>query len=134
MVFGIGSGALKVLAMDWGMNLPMKVSTTTSNFMIGVTAAISGSLYWFFGYMQPFMAMVSVLGITPGAYVVSRVLLRIRGLSIKVILLFATRMLLSGLDKGYILLIPMLIRHIIAFSVLIMSLVILWRLCNYLTE
>jgi uncharacterized membrane protein YfcA len=37
-LLGIGSGALKVIAMDWAMNLPIKVSATTSNFMIGVTA------------------------------------------------------------------------------------------------
>ncbi|MFP3236240.1 MAG: sulfite exporter TauE/SafE family protein [Vulcanisaeta sp.] len=56
-LLGIGSGALKVLAMDWGMNLPMKVSTTTSNFMIGVTAATGSALYWYFGYISPFIAI-----------------------------------------------------------------------------
>ncbi|MFP3319534.1 MAG: sulfite exporter TauE/SafE family protein, partial [Acidilobus sp.] len=43
-LLGIGSGALKVLGMDWAMNLPMKVSTTTSNFMIGVTAATGSAI------------------------------------------------------------------------------------------
>ena len=44
-MLGIGGGALKVLGLDWAMNLPMKVSTATSNFMIGVTAATGSSIY-----------------------------------------------------------------------------------------
>jgi hypothetical protein len=138
-LLGIGGGPINILALYWAASLPLKVASATSNLLVGVTAATSGSLYWLFGYIQPFMAIASVLGITPGAYVASRVLPRIRGSSIKVILLsvfsyLATRMLLSGLNKGHILLIPMLTRHIIAFSVLIISLIILWRLRNYLTE
>ena len=52
-MLGIGSGALKVLAMDQAMKLPFKVSTTTSNFMIGVTAAASAGVYLNRGYIAP---------------------------------------------------------------------------------
>ena len=52
-LLGIGSGAVKVLAMDLAMGLPFKVSTTTSNFMIGVTAAASAGIYLHRGYIDP---------------------------------------------------------------------------------
>src|SRR5262249_57440908 len=60
-LLGIGSGALKVLAMDQAMCLPFKVSTTTSNFMIGVTAAASAGIYLARGYVDPGIAMPVVL-------------------------------------------------------------------------
>ncbi len=56
-LLGIGSGAVKVLAMDHAMQLPFKVSTTTSNFMIGVTAAASAGVYLHRGYIDPVLAM-----------------------------------------------------------------------------
>ena len=52
-LLGIGSGALKVVAMDQAMKIPFKVSTTTSNFMIGVTAAASAGVYLSRGYIDP---------------------------------------------------------------------------------
>jgi uncharacterized membrane protein YfcA len=57
---GIGS-ALKVLAMDWATALPIEVSTATSNFMIGVTAATSSAVYWTHGYTLPFLASTTAL-------------------------------------------------------------------------
>ena len=66
-LLGIGSGALKVLAMDQVMRIPFKVSTTTSNFMIGVTAAASAGVYLNRGYIDPGLAMPVVLGVLPGA-------------------------------------------------------------------
>jgi uncharacterized membrane protein YfcA len=66
-LLGIGSGAVKVLAMDQAMRIPFKVSTTTSNFMIGVTAAASAGLYLHLGYIDPGLAMPVVLGVLPGA-------------------------------------------------------------------
>ena len=60
-LLGIGSGAVKVLAMDQAMRLPFKVSTTTSNFMIGVTAAASAGVYLARGYIDPVMAMPVML-------------------------------------------------------------------------
>ena len=73
-LLGIGSGALKVLAMDQVMRLPFKVSTTTSNFMIGVTAAASAGVYLNRGYVDPGLAMPVVLGVLPGALLGSRFL------------------------------------------------------------
>ena len=73
-LLGIGSGAVKVLAMDQIMRIPFKVSTTTSNFMIGVTAAAGAGVYLRRGYIDPGLAMPIVLGVLPGAMAGSRVL------------------------------------------------------------
>ncbi len=73
-LLGIGSGALKVLAMDRAMRLPFKVSTTTSNFMIGVTAAASAGVYLHRGYVDPDLAMPVLLGVLVGATVGARLL------------------------------------------------------------
>jgi uncharacterized membrane protein YfcA len=66
-LLGIGSGAVKVIAMDQAMGLPFKVSTTTSNFMIGVTAAASAGVYLQRGYIDPGIAMPVMLGVLAGA-------------------------------------------------------------------
>jgi uncharacterized membrane protein YfcA len=66
-LLGIGSGAVKVLAMDLAMGLPFKVSTTTSNFMIGVTAAASAGVYLHRGYIDPGLAMPVTLGVVAGS-------------------------------------------------------------------
>jgi hypothetical protein len=66
-LLGIGSGAVKVLAMDQAMGLPFKVSTTTSNFMIGVTAAASAGIYLSRGYISPGLAMPVMLGVLSGS-------------------------------------------------------------------
>ncbi len=73
-LLGIGSGAVKVLAMDQVMRIPFKVSTTTSNFMIGVTAAASAGVYLSRGYIDPGVAMAVMLGVLPGALIGTRVL------------------------------------------------------------
>ncbi len=73
-LLGIGSGALKVLAMDQVMGLPFKVSTTTSNFMIGVTAAASAGLYLHRGYIDPGLTMPVMLGVLVGATLGARLL------------------------------------------------------------
>jgi uncharacterized protein len=73
-LLGIGSGALKVLAMDSTMHIPFKVSTTTSNFMIGVTAAASAVVYLQRGYMDPGLAFPVVLGVLGGAFTGSKLL------------------------------------------------------------
>jgi uncharacterized protein len=77
-LLGIGSGAMKVLAMDQAMCLPFKVSTTTSNFMIGVTAAASAGIYLARGYIDPGIAMPVVLGVLAGATLGVRILARTR--------------------------------------------------------
>ena len=68
-LLGIGSGALKVIAMDRVMKLPFKVSTTTSNFMIGVTAAASAGVYLSRGYIEPALALPVMLGVLGGSLV-----------------------------------------------------------------
>ena len=66
-LLGIGSGAMKVLAMDQVMRIPFKVSTTTSNFMIGVTAAASAGVYLSRGYIDPGLSMPVMLGVLTGS-------------------------------------------------------------------
>jgi len=73
-LLGIGSGAVKVLAMDKAMKLPFKVSTTTSNFMIGVTAAAGAGIYLSRGYIDPGLAMPVMLGVLAGSLMGARVL------------------------------------------------------------
>jgi len=73
-LLGIGSGAVKVLAMDQVMKMPFKVSTTTSNFMIGVTAAASAGIYLNRGYIDPGIAMPVMLGVLAGSLLGARVL------------------------------------------------------------
>ena len=73
-LLGIGSGAVKVLAMDQIMRIPFKVSTTTSNFMIGVTAAASAGIYLHRGYIDPGIAMPVMLGVLAGALIGARIL------------------------------------------------------------
>jgi uncharacterized membrane protein YfcA len=71
-LLGIGSGALKVLAMDHAMRIPFKVSTATSNFMIGVTAAASAGVYLNRGYIDPVLAMPVMLGVSAGSFLGAR--------------------------------------------------------------
>jgi uncharacterized protein len=73
-LLGIGSGAFKVLAMDQAMRIPFKASTTTSNFMIGVTAAASAGVYLRRGYIDPGLVMPVMLGVLLGSLIGSRVL------------------------------------------------------------
>jgi len=75
-LLGIGSGAVKVLAMDQAMKIPFKVSTTTSNFMIGVTAAASAGIYLNRGYIDPGLSMPVMLGVLAGSLLGVRVLMK----------------------------------------------------------
>jgi uncharacterized membrane protein YfcA len=77
-LLGIGSGALKVLAMDNIMRVPFKVSTTTSNFMIGVTAAASAVIYFQKGYIVPGIAAPVMLGVLIGAMLGARILVKVQ--------------------------------------------------------
>ncbi len=101
-LLGIGSGTFKVLALDEAMRLPIKVSTTTSNFMIGVTAAASAGIYFSRGDIQPLIAAPVALGILIGALVGARVLNRLsnrflRLLFLAVIVVASIEMVLHGL-------------------------------------
>jgi uncharacterized membrane protein YfcA len=77
-LLGIGSGAVKVLAMDKVMRIPFKVSTTTSNFMIGVTAAASAGIYLSRGYINPGLAFPVMLGVLGGSLLGAKVLVHSR--------------------------------------------------------
>jgi uncharacterized protein len=76
-LLGIGSGSLKVIAMDGAMQIPFKVSTATSNFMIGVTAAASASYYLSRGYVDPAIAFPVMLGVLAGSVIGTRYLARL---------------------------------------------------------
>jgi uncharacterized membrane protein YfcA len=88
-LLGIGSGALKVLALDSAMRLPFKVSTTTSNFMIGVTAAASAGVYLNRGYIDPGLAMPVMLGILIGALLGARLLLHVHSRVLRIVFAIA---------------------------------------------
>ncbi|MFB1483974.1 sulfite exporter TauE/SafE family protein [Corallococcus sp. RDP092CA] len=84
-LLGIGSGALKVPAMDLAMGLPIKVSTATSNFMIGVTAAASAGIYFARGDIDPFIAGPVCVGVTLGAFMGSRFLTKLKSGSLRML-------------------------------------------------
>jgi hypothetical protein len=101
-LLGIGSGAIKVLAMDRAMKLPFKVSTTTSNFMIGVTAAASAGVYLSRGYIDPGLSMPVMLGVLAGSLLGARLLAKaptrqLRLLFAIVIAVLAVEMIYSSL-------------------------------------
>jgi uncharacterized membrane protein YfcA len=103
-LLGIGSGALKVIAMDQAMRIPFKVSTTTSNFMIGVTAAASAGIYLRRGYIDPAVAMPVMLGVLAGSMLGARQLIGARVRVLRwifgvVVAVMAVEMIASGL-KG----------------------------------
>jgi uncharacterized membrane protein YfcA len=84
-LLGIGSGAVKVLALDVAMRLPFKVSTTTSNFMIGVTAAASAGVYLGNGFLDPALAMPVMLGVLGGSLLGARMLERLHWRTLRAI-------------------------------------------------
>lgn len=101
-LLGIGSGTFKVLAMDTIMKLPMKVSTTTSNFMIGVTAAASAGIYFARGDVLPLVAAPVALGVLLGAFFGARLLTRLSNKTLRLIFLpvmvtIAAQMVLRGM-------------------------------------
>ena len=98
-LLGIGSGAVKVLAMDQAMKLPFKVSTTTSNFMIGVTAAAGAGIYLSRGYIAAGLAAPVMLGVLAGSLVGARLLVRIRVPVLRMV--FAAVIVVLGLEMIY---------------------------------
>ena len=105
-LLGIGSGALKVIAMDNIMRLPFKVSTTTSNFMMGVTAAASAMIYLHRGQIDPGIAMPVGLGVLVGASVGARVLVKANTHKLKMIFalvvsILAVQMIYKALTGGF---------------------------------
>jgi uncharacterized membrane protein YfcA len=105
-LLGIGSGAVKVLAMDRAMQIPFKVSTTTSNFMIGVTAAASAGVYLHRGYIDPGLSMPIVLGVLVGATAGTKLLARGRVAVLRIVFAIlvaaiAVQMIVSGLRGNF---------------------------------
>jgi len=98
-LLGIGSGAVKVLAMDQAMKLPFKVSTTTSNFMIGVTAAASAGIYLARGYIDPGLALPVMLGVLGGSMIGSQLLVKAKVTTLKI--LFGVVILALGVEMIY---------------------------------
>ena len=101
-LLGIGSGVFKVLAMDRFMRLPFRVSTATSNFMIGITAATGAGYYLSHGDTPPLVVAPIVLGILAGSALGASLLPRIRVVSLRrlftlVLSLVAVEMILRGL-------------------------------------
>lgn len=104
-LLGIGSGAFKVIAMDTIMKLPFKVSSATSNFMIGVTAAASAGVYITRGYIDPVLSMPVVLGVLLGSLIGARTLMKSRTKSLRIVFaivisLLALEMIYSGITKS----------------------------------
>ncbi len=95
-LLGIGSGAFKVLSMDLAMKLPTKVSTTTSNFMIGVTAAASAGIYFLRGDVNPAIVSPVAVGILIGALAGARTLVRTRSRTVR--LVFVGLLALVGVE------------------------------------
>lgn len=105
-LLGIGSGAVKVLAMDKVMKIPFKVSTATSNFMIGVTAAASAGIYLNRGYIDPAISMSVMLGALAGSIIGARYMVRfkvklLRYIFAVIILLLASEMIYNGLTHKF---------------------------------
>lgn len=98
-LLGIGSGSIKVLAMDQIMRIPFKVSTTTSNFMIGVTAAASAGIYLSRGFVEPVLAAPVTLGVLAGSLAGAKVLIGTRVSVLRTV--FAIVICIIGVEMIY---------------------------------
>ena len=105
-LLGIGSGALKVLAMDNMMRLPFKVSTTTSNFMIGVTAVASSLIYFQRGEIIPVIVAPVLVGVVVGSFIGSKTLMASKTKKLKtffaiVITILSVYMMYNGIRSNF---------------------------------
>jgi uncharacterized membrane protein YfcA len=103
-LLGVGGGVLKVLGMDTAMRLPFKVSTTTSNFMIGVTATASTGILYISGYVNVLLSAPVAVGVVAGSMVGARVLARsrpafLRTVFVAVLLVLGAEMVYMGLAR-----------------------------------
>jgi hypothetical protein len=117
--------------MDWAMNLPMKVTTTTSNFMIGITAATGSSIYWHLGYIQPFIAAATAIGVLLGAFLGAKLLVKItnsniRWLFFSILSFLGVEMILEGLNANHSVIIPSIVMVFISIGSSVMVIVLLW--------
>ena len=104
-ILGIGSGAVKVLAMDIAMHIPFKVSTTTSNFMVGVTTAAGAVVYLQRGYIQPGLALPAIVGVLIGSIIGAKVLMKVNVKWLRIVFsvligFMAIEMLYNGIMKN----------------------------------
>ena len=102
-LLGIGSGIFKVLAMDGAMKLPMKVSSATSNFMIGVTATASAGAYLIRGDVRPEIAAPVAVGIIIGSWIGAWAMVKmpadiIRKIFVVVLAIVSAQMIMRGLQ------------------------------------
>lgn len=103
-LLGIGSGIFKVMAMDGAMKLPMKVSSATSNFMIGVTATASAGAYLMKGDIRPEIATPVALGIIIGSFIGAKVMTKmpaaqIRKIFVVVLIIVSVQMMMKGFNS-----------------------------------
>ncbi len=98
-LLGIGSGSLKVLAMDQALRLPYKVATTTSNFMIGITAATSAGIYFAQGYINPTITFPVVIGVFAGSFFGAKILPSLQNQTLRII--FSIVICMIGLQMLY---------------------------------
>jgi len=124
-LLGIGSGILKVLGMDLIMNLPIKVSTTTSNFMIGITADTSSILYFKAGYIDFILLPFITLGVLIGSRIGTRLLMKLKDNTVRFIFIIfvsylGAKLLLEGLNINNI-----IYSLLIAFIVSLISFILL---------
>jgi len=99
-LLGVGGGILKVVGLDSFMKLPFKVSTTTSNFMIGVTAAASTTIYYIGGFVNPVLAAPVAIGVVAGAYAGTKVLVRTKPGSLRWVFVIALIVIGIEMVKG----------------------------------
>lgn len=105
-MLGIGSGAFKVIAMDSIMRIPFKVSTTTSNFMMGVTALASCVIYLQKGYVVPDVCLPVMIGVLIGSMIGSKILMatdpkKLRIFFAFIIFFLAFNMIYNGLKGAF---------------------------------
>ena len=98
-LLGIGSGTLKVLAMDQALRLPYKVATTTSNFMIGITAAVSAGIYFSHGFINPLICFPVMIGVVLGSFFGAKILTKTKNRALRI--LFSIAICLIGLQMLY---------------------------------
>ena len=104
-LLGIGAGSLKVVILDLVMGLPPKVSTTTSNLIIGVTALAGTSVYLAAGAIDPILAAPVILGVLAGAFLGTRVLVRLTNQTVRrfllvVLAILGVEIIVRGLRGG----------------------------------
>ena len=106
-LLGIGSGAFKVLAMDYFMRLPMKVSTATSNFMVGITAAASAGVYLSAGKIHPVLSVPVAAGVLTGAAIGTKIMSHLRNVTVRkaflpILIYLAAAMLVRSLGIKFL--------------------------------